>query len=95
MGSINENKKKKGLAAQIERIATTNGPIDSLDPDLLSHIRYFFSKPVPKLENFSLETTEQAQEALAVFEATKEMLDEKLKTLKALKKLATEAQEED
>jgi hypothetical protein len=94
MGS-NKESNKKGLAAQIERIATSNGPVDSIDPDLLSHIRYFFSKPVPTIENFSLETTEQAQEALAVFEATKEMLDEKLKTLKALKKLATEAQEEE
>jgi hypothetical protein len=91
---MGKEKKKPTLADRIEKLSTSTGPVDSLDPDLLSHIRYFFSKPIPTLENFSLETPELAKDALAQFEATREMLEEKLHTVRALKKMAQDNPEE-
>jgi hypothetical protein len=79
-------KRKNGLRTRIER--TRELPKnDSYDADVLPHIVQFLSQPLPKLEQFSLLTPESAAQALSQINKTHELLQERLRMARTLRRL--------
>lgn len=84
--------KKRGLSAQLERIAVRDAVtpfLDVEDDDVLGYVDQLLKScsAIPPLERFSLLTKEDALKALTVIERAQNQVQGHLKTAKALRSL--------
>jgi hypothetical protein len=86
--------KAKGLRRRIEKSVTAKplaSTVDGLDVDVLAHVNHFFKTPLPTMEKFSLQTPEDARQALVAIERTQKLLEERIRTVRVLKALCENA----
>ena len=83
------------LRTRVEKIVEESRQTDSVDNNILDHVRHFLSTPVPLMEKFSLESQGEAQKALVMLQKTHAMLEERIRTARMLKNLCEQAKEDE